>query len=280
MSDETYDIDGGVPTAEQRRAADAVRELPTPDASPDFRAALRAQFVAGEFGQAGEDAAPARRPRRAASPRPGRAWAWVAPLAVAASLAVLVVTMNRTPHWTISNAGGAHVMVDGVAMPCDDLDPLQAALRPGCRIQVPDGAQLEVVADALALQINGGMDVTLPATPGRWFARDIVSQVGGRGTLRIATSEAFEGARYRIETGPTELLVTGTAFSVMSTPDVVCVCVLEGGIAATLPDGTSHDIPSGGRFTVQREGGAYQVGSMHDSERGALEQLKQRVTTP
>lgn len=277
MNDETYDIDQDEPTAEQRLAADAVRALPTPEASSDFRATLRGQFVTGAF--EAESEAEARTVRRALRPRP-RKKAWAVPLALAASLAILVGVLNRGSEWSIVSTGGDHVLVDGRAMPCDDLSPLQAALRPGCRIEVPDGGQLEVVADALALQINGGMDVTLPSAPGKWFFRDVASQVGGDGTLRVATGDDFHGATYRLQTGPAELVVTGTAFSVMSNPDYVCICVLEGGIAASLPDGTIREIPSGGRLTVQRGDGSFDEGAMHDVERSALAQLKTRVTSP
>jgi len=287
MNEELYDIEGGEPTGEQKLAREAVRGLSAPEASADFRGALRARFVADESTEASDGSRRARGERaregdrdvRRRAPR-RRGFAWAAPLAMAAVIAIMVVVQNQGRDWAIVNASGDHVLVDGAPMDCDDLSPLEAALSPGCEVQVPEGGQLEIVTDALALQINGGMDVILPAPPGRWFGRDIESQVGGVGTLRVATGDAFAGASFRIRTGPTELLVTGTAFSVMSMPDVVCVCVLEGGIAASMPDGSVTDIPSGGRFTVQREGGAFETGTMHEAERGALEQLKARVTAP
>ena len=196
---------------------------------------------------------------------------------MAATVLIAVGIANRGSGWTVVGAGGAYVLVDGKPVPCDDLSPLQAALRPGCELVVPDGARVEVVSDVLALQADGGTDMTLPATPGRWFFRDVSSRVRGEGTLRVATGDGFAGASYRIDTGPTELLVTGTAFSVMSSEDYVCVCVLEGGIAATLPDGSRRTIPSGGRLTVSRDGEGIDVGVMHEHEREALENLKRRV---
>lgn len=265
MNDDRHSHDDPAATEDQRLARDVVRVLPRPKPDPRFRASVRALFVAA--------ASPVARRHRLRI-------RWAVPVALAATLLLAVGLANRGPAWSVVGTGGEYVTIDGERIPCDDLSPLQAAVRPGCRVVVPDGARLEVLGEVLALELNGGVDVTIPSTPGRWFFRDVSSRVVGDGTLRVATGDGFAGARYRIDAGATELVVTGTAFSVMGSADVVCVCVLEGGIEAVLPDGTAREIPSGGRLTVMRDGSGIDEGAMHESERAGLERLKSRLARP
>lgn len=261
-------------TDAQRAARDAVRSLPGAAADPDFRAALREQFVRGEFRHSSRPTRTAGRRRRR------RGFALAAPLAIAAALALVVGVLNHSADWTVVHAAGTdYVMVDGERVPCDDLSPLQAAIEPGCRVQMPDGGQMEVVTDALALQINGGTDVTIPRPPGRWFARSIDSEVLGNGTFRVVTRPGFEGARYELRTEAATLEVTGTAFSVMNSPGTVCICVLDGEVRARMADGSTKAIGPGGRLTLAVDGSTLDTGSMLPPEREALTDLQDRLVT-
>ena len=255
-------------TDAERAAREAVRALPGVDADPVFRASLRDAFVSGTL----DARATSRHGAQRRAPR--RVFRVGVPVAMAAVLLLAFGLANRGPDWRVVKAAGVDtIWVDGEEVVCA-VGPLETAFHPGSRVRVPDGGQVEVVTDALALQINGGTDMTLPAPPGRWFARSIESEVGGAGTLRIVTTEDFAGARYVIRAGATDLTVTGTAFSVMTDASVVCVCVLEGDVAATLPDGSMHVIPSGGRLTLARDGTAHDAGEMRPGEREALLEMQ------
>ncbi len=263
-------------TDAQRAGRNAVRSFPVAEADPDFRAAMREQFVRGEFQKSARPARRAGGRRRAGR----RIFTWAAPVAVAAALAIMIGVLNYSADWTVVHAAGTdYVMVDGARVPCDDLSPLQAAIQPGCRVQMPEGGQMEVVTDAMALQINGGTDVTIPTPPGRWFARTIDSDVLGDGTFRVATGPEFEGARYALHTEAATLEITGTAFSVMNSPGTVCICVLDGDVQAKLPDGSTRTIGPGGRLTLALDGSTIDAGSMRPGERDALTDLRERLVT-
>lgn len=277
-----HDHDDRPLTPDQRAARDAVRALGVPGASDIFRARMRDAFVHGQIaeGERGSEAvssgpAPVARVRSSRA----RRRSFVVPLAMAALLLLAVGLANRGGGWEITGVGlNATVIINGKEVPCEDLSPIEAALRADCHIAVPEGGRMELLnARNFLLELGGGVELTLPHTPGRWFARDVRSQVGGRGTLRVATAPGFSGATYRLQTSSTELTVTGTAFTVIHDEDSVCLCVLEGEVTATLPDGTNATIGAGRRVFVSPESGMIDHGPMLDEEREALVALRMRA---
>src|SRR5439155_21705240 len=77
-------------TPAERRARDAVRALPRPEADAAFRARLQREFVSGGIASPAREGAGARRPGRAETGRgPSRPWAgWAAPLSWAAAAVI------------------------------------------------------------------------------------------------------------------------------------------------------------------------------------------------
>lgn len=257
---------------EQRRVQAELRASfvkPSPPPREDFRAHLRERFVSGDF-------APA-------SSKTRFVWRWMTPLAAAAVLLLMLSIFPRSSaNWELVEVGPgtASVRLDGRSYPCDDLDPIQAALHPGCRVQVPAAGSLEVRdAGQLVLQLNGQLEMTLPSQRPLWMGTTYESELRGDGRLRVTTGEKFRGRRYRIRAGDVDLTVTGTTFTVIQSAAETCICVLEGEVAATLDDGSVHDIAAGRRLTLDRRAGSFEVGPMRPDERGALQGLRQRASS-
>lgn len=281
MSDSTHDdrFHEEALTPAQRAARDAVRALPPPAASEEFRARMRASFVRAEVPETpGEPIAASSVARRSAAPRV-RMRSFVVPLAVAAALVVMIGSLNHGGGWTITGVGSnATVVINGKEVSCADLSPIEAALHEGCHIVVPEGGRMELAnLRNFVFELGGGVEFTLPRTPGRWFGRDVQSEIGGNGTLRVATTEGFAGATYRLRTSTSELVVTGTAFTVIQSADSVCLCVLEGEVRTTLPDGSTTSVGAGRRVFVSNDGSVVDHGPMLEQERAALEALRARV---
>lgn len=284
-------------TVEQEAARAAVRALDVPVASAEFRARMRAAFVSGDFGDVDatspstEEALSSARshvePHVAESSRTSRtrrrtpARGWRLPLSIAAAAVVLlgIGLANRGGGWTVTAVGAnPTVTIDGQEVSCSDLSPIEAALHAGCHIVVPENGRLELLnASNFLVELGGGVEFTLPRAPGRWFGRDVHSEVGGTGTVRVATASRFEGATYRLRTSSTELTVTGTAFTVIHAEDSVCLCVLEGEVSATLPDGSVASIGAGRRVFVSSGDGLIDHGPMLEREREALLALRERA---
>jgi ferric-dicitrate binding protein FerR (iron transport regulator) len=80
------------------------------------------------------------------------------------------------------------------------------------------------------LELVPGTDLTLPAPPGRWWARSAHIALRS-GEIRVSTGEKFHGARLQVTTSEAEVHVTGTTFAVICFPEGTCVCVCEGTVA-------------------------------------------------
>jgi uncharacterized cupin superfamily protein len=261
----------------QQRVQAELRAMTPPVARDEFRAELRERFVQGSLEETGVDTPV---PRVVARPRARRLLRWTVPLATAAALVLMFSSVNRGSAWEVMrvSAGTEVIMLDGKGFSCDDLDPIEAALHPGCKILVPEGGQMEVISEGnLLLQLNGGVAVTLPTPPSRWFRRALESEFSGEGTLRVATGDQFAGTRYRIHSQGVDLEITGTAFAVIQTADETCICVLDGEVVATMSDGSTRSIAAGRRLTINRVTGSFEEGEMHSGERDELSDLQLRA---
>ena len=251
-------------TDEQRRARDAVRGLRAPLADPDFRARLRDEFVSGRIA--------ARAPRVAPEParRPSRwVFAW-APLAAVAVL-VAVLAVNRGPAWSVTSSGGEGIaVVDGRPVPMDHAAELAAHIRPGVRVRVPDGAQIEIVsAGGIAIQIAAGSDFSVPEPPGRWFDRSAGAELRS-GELRITTGAGFHGARLAVVTPETRVEITGTTLAVIREPAGTCVCVLDGRVMVGATRGEMVPVAQGRRRFLFADGRPSEEAEMRPAEHQAL----------
>jgi len=250
MSDERYRD----PTPAERRAQDAVRELPAARASEAFRAKLREEFVSGRIA-----------PRlRLVQP----AW-WTRPIgwgsiaaAAAAALVVGAFALNRAPDWRLIGVEGTGVaLVDGRRIPLDHTAELARALRRGARVVTPDSGMVDlVIPGVLAVNLDMATDVTLPAGPGRWWARHARARVAN-GYAFYATGRAFHGATLDVQTPEVNAHVTGTSLAVLRDDEQgTCVCVMEGRVHVQrwrggVPGGM--DVPAGQRCISLPNGAQY-----------------------
>ncbi len=200
-------------TPEERRAAEALRRLPTVAADPRFRERLRRQFRTGQI------------PSR----RAPFGWRWAAAAAVLLAVGAAAFFSQRGLGWTvIASQGSGAVRVDGRAIEVSDSGRLAAALVPGTLVETDERTQLRLThGETLVLEITPESAVRLPAVPHRWLRRTTVAAVE-RGELRGVTGRNFTGARLRVELPDAVVEVTGTVFAVLRNADGSCVCVLEG----------------------------------------------------
>lgn len=273
-------------TPAESRARDAVRALSAPAADPAFRERLKREFTTGAivspFGE-GAGEAPLPGSRRNVVRGPWRA-PWAQPFVWAAAAAVLVLSMlgiNRGPAWQVSGDTGAGIaIVDRVPIPMNHTQDLAAALRPGSLVQVPEGAELEVMTPGnMVLQITAGTEAVLPPSPGRWFRREIAAELH-RGELRITTGARFHGARLAIATPEATIEVTGTTLAVIREPLGTCVCVLEGKVMVGPKGEPMAEVTSGRRRFVFNDNRAPESDDMRPMERvklGMFREQKQDV---
>ena len=254
---------------EERRARDAVRALGAPEPSPEFRAALRAQFVSGSFENA----------RRVMElpwhRRPMTHWT----LAVAASVAMVAALFitNEGPRWRVASAHGEGIaVVDGRPVPIGHTSDLSAAFHDGAHVIMPEGSNVELEAKgSMMAEIVSGSDVVLPSVPGRWFARKARGEVRS-GEMRLTTGAGFHGASLAILTPEAEVRVTGTTLAVICEPTGTCVCVLEGQVRVGPTGGVMEEVTGGHRGYVYADGRPMAHDTMRTNERPELGALRER----
>jgi hypothetical protein len=259
-------------TAEERRARQALKTLPRPQADPAFRARLRRDFVSGAF--------TARARATAVGPRwrPRASWVW-AP--VAAGLLVLAgAWLNRGPGWTVASAGSdGFAIVDGRPIPMLHREDLARALRDGGAIRLESTAELELVAPGqLAIEVTAATDATVPPAPGLWFGRAVRGAVRS-GELRITTGRGFRGARLAVETPEAEVEVTGTTLAVIRERVGTCVCVMDGRVMMGAQGGAMAPIAPGMRRFMFNDGRPAEEDSMRPMEKVKLGQMRTRYAS-
>ena len=241
---------------------------PAPD--PAYRARLKSAFASGAIeSPAGRTSSG--RPNVIPFPwgggghRPG----WRYTVAAAAAIVAVVLTgiLNQAPAWRITGMRGAGtVRLDGKPVSVADAAMLGRSVPAGVRVEVTDGAELDLRADGLmALQCTAGTDLILPPPPPRWFARRASLHVR-EGEIRVATGPAFKGATLAITTPDAALAVTGTTFAVILEPTGTCVCVFEGMVQVGPRDGPAAPVTSGKRRYVFRDGRPVEDAAMRDVE--------------
>jgi ferric-dicitrate binding protein FerR (iron transport regulator) len=252
------------------RVIEAVRALTRPEADPAFRARLRESFVDGTI----DASAPNHRSHP--SPAPRRRWRRLVPVAaVAAALLFVFGPALRDPALNITAVEGTNrILLNGELVDCADLDPVQAALQPGCQIHVPDGATVEVASPGQLVMALEGLEFTFPTPPHRWFGGRFESSVGGDGTLRMATAPGF-GSSYRLRLGDADLLVRGSVFTVSRAEGEIGINVLEGELEAVMPDGTSRRV--GPRSGARIRGSEFVPMEFDETEVERLEELRERA---
>lgn len=259
--------------AGQRRAREAVAGLSRPPADPTFRARLRESFVSGAI----DEAAPRRSAVRRPAPAPLPLWRRVAPAVVGAAVVLLLlVPWLRTPGMDLVAVHGTNqVVFNGEIVSCADLSPIQAALLPGCRIQAPEGATVEVARAGEILMAVEGMEFTFPDRPIPFLRTELASAIEGDGTIRVATAPGFEGSRYRLRVGDAEFFVRDSVFALSRDGDEIEVTVLEGELEAVMPGGRSERL--GPRSGARILGGEFAPVEFDPDEAAILESLRERA---
>lgn len=263
-------------TPEAARAREALQGLAPPRAEPAFRERLKRDFVTGRIVEPRALERPVAWPRRFA-------WRLVLAPAALALLAVSVWMADRGPGWTVMEIQGeGAVIVDGTPVPLANREALARRLRPGARLAVPVGAEVELAsASGLVIQVTAGTELTLPASPGRWFRRRVTGGVR-QGEIRITTGRAFAGAILRLDTPESAVEVTGTTLAVICEPAGTCVCVYDGVVKVGPRGGTMEPVTSGRRRFVFNDGRPPEsaeirpmeitkLGTFRDSRRAFLE---------
>lgn len=255
---------------DEKLARDAVRGWLPPPAEASFRERLQRDFVAGRIGERRVLERPVAWHRRLA-------WRLALAPAAAAALAVVVVLANRGPDWTVlSTTGDGVAIIDQTPVPIGHGDELQRRLRPGARLTVPDGSEMEIAsAGRLVVQITAGTEFTLPASPGRWFGRRVAGAVR-HGEIRVTTGPAFHGARLRVQTPEAAVEVTGTTLAVICEPGGTCVCVYDGVVRVDARGGTSERVPGGRRRFVFNDGRPPELAGIRTPEIRKLGDLRAR----
>ena len=254
-----------------REALDALSSgsrAPAPD--PAYRARLKAAFASGAIESAGGRERQARPnvipfPWGGGGHRPG--WRYTVAAAAAIFAVVLTGILNQAPGWRITGMRGAGtVQLDGKPVSVADASMLGRSIPAGVRVEVTDGAEVDLRADGIiALQCAGGADLILPPPPPRWFARRAALHVQ-EGEIRVSTGPAFKGATLAVTTPDAALAVTGTTFAVILEPTGTCVCVLEGMVQVGPRDGPASPVTSGKRRYVFRDGRPVEDAAMRDVE--------------
>lgn len=256
--------------AELERLQRALGESPRAVARPAFRERLRDEFVRDAI--SGSDRAAPRRERRRAP------LVWATAMAAMAALVIIGLRLNAGPAWTVAATSGSGVVhVDGRAIALPSSEELARALKPGSRVQLPEGAQIDLaLPGSVLLQIVGGSDVTLPGSPGRWFARSMRASLES-GELRVSTGTAFPGTRFEVVTPEARAVVTGTTLAVLRQPDASCVCVFDGSVAMQ-SGALSEVVLEGTRRSVFRDGSAPLVEPIRPMETMKLSMLRDQAT--
>ena len=272
MIDEVHDMDF---SPEEIRAREAVRSLSQPVADATFRDRLRESFATGAI-----DTRPAPRETvRRNAPAPTTRWRRFVPYAALAAAAVVLLMVGpfmRDPALNITAVQGANqIVLNGELVSCDDLSPLQAALHPGCRVEVPAGATVQVAAAGQLVMDLEGVAFTFPRPAHRWFGGELKSTIEGDGVVRMATGPGFEGSSYRLRFEGADLVARETVFTVRREGEEIGINVLEGELEARLPDGSTRMVGPGSGAMIK--GGEFRLMEFDPAEGDRLRALRDRA---
>lgn len=239
---------------EQQTAQDAVRSLPRPVADPEFRARLKAEFVAGRLG-ADEGAPDKVVPMGAATGRRRAFWS-AGVVALAAVLALAVVGLNRLPGPALMAVSGTGtVIIDGTSHPAEAVQ-LAGLLQPGTHLVVGEDVSLDIqYPGTMVLRVAAGTDMTLPGRPGRWFGRGVQADLAA-GEISLRTGPLLQGGHVAVGTPEGSITITGTLVNVFSNGDLSCFCLYEGNASVSCRTGELGAIPANKRWVVYKDGRA------------------------
>jgi ferric-dicitrate binding protein FerR (iron transport regulator) len=242
MSNEEHDSR----TVEEIGAQMALRSLPEPSASTEFRERLKAQFVSG--------AIPKAKGKIVSFPWYRRPVVLGLGIATAAAAAVILLVIgHQKPEWKLEGPMPREILVNGEIMSVEDPHEIADMLVAGNLIAAEDTTGATIVStDNLVVQLTPCSEVMLPETPGRWFGRTVRAEVI-RGEVRFGTGEKFRGAKLMVETEEAIVEVLGTTIAVIQEKFGTCVCVLEGSVKMGPRDGPMSVVNAGRRRIIYND---------------------------
>lgn len=245
-------------------ARDALRQLPAVRADGTFRSRLKELFVSGRIAER-QDLAPERPRRRRNLAR------WILPAAAAAGLLLALGVLNRGPNWMlVASRGEGKIIADGHPLQARDAAQIAKRLRAGTTIRLEREAEMEILcANRMVVQLTPGTEMTVPGVPGRWFARNVRTEVHG-GEARITTGPGFRGARLRITTLEVEVQVSGTTLAVIRDAASTCVCAYDGELLVGPRGGTLKRLATGWRRILYNDGRPEALLPIDDMENAKL----------
>jgi ferric-dicitrate binding protein FerR (iron transport regulator) len=254
MSDRNNNLD-----ERQRLAQDAVQSLPRPEAVADFRARLKAGFVAGDIPESDLSEPkvvelPEHRTRRGA-------WVGLAGgLAAAAVVAFILLGLAQLPGpELVATQGTGRVTIDGQDFAANDLGSLAEALEARSHILIGEGVTLDIVyPGSFAMRFTQGTDIVLPERPGRWFRRSVESPMY-YGDISVRTGPDMAGGRIIVITDEARTEIHGTMVSIVRNEAVTCICLLDGLAEIITPLTELGPVPPGKRWVVFRDGSEPQL---------------------
>jgi ferric-dicitrate binding protein FerR (iron transport regulator) len=274
MSEEAH---GRGESPDPERLRQALAALPAPEADPVFRERLRDAFVSGVIAErAGTRARAVRERGRFSFPR-----LWIPVAAAAAVAATLAIgLLNQGPRWRVDSVRGTGVArIDGRTVRLSDREALARRIRPGVSVRLPEGAELNLVAErSIAMLVTPGTDMTVPSAPPRWFGRHTDVTVR-HGIVRFTTGREFHGARLTVHTPEAMVEVTGTTFTVIRDPEIgTCVCVYEGLVRVGTREGRDMvDVPGGMRRIFYVDARPPEVREIRKDERVYLREYREEM---
>jgi len=280
FQDDRDDREEGASDVEILRVRNILQSTPPPPADPAYRARLKEAFLIGAIEHPAEGPAEhVEKPDTIVSlPRRRQSAIWTGVAAAAAILiAVLTGVLNQGPGWTITAAHGeGEIRLDGVPVSLADAATVGRRIASGVQIEVPPGGEIDLRAGgAMAMQLTGGTDLTVPPSPPRWFGRRSELYVRD-GEIRVTTGPTFRGARLDVMTPDAAVEVTGTTFAVILEPTGTCVCVFEGTVRVGPRDKADMaPVPGGQRRYIFHDGSEPESDSMRETERMKLAMFRE-----
>jgi hypothetical protein len=232
-------------TPEERQLQDALRDLQDVRPDADFQARLRREFASGQI------ETPVDTPKvRGKVIR----WPFAAVPVLAAAVIALVMLASPGPRWEVHTLSGEGVIqVDGTEVDAADADRLAELVKPGSRLKVPQGVQVELVYDdVLVFGIMDDSDVTIPVEePGS--GETLVATVV-IGELLTKTGPGFPGTHLEFLSPEGRAEIVGTTLAINSGVGYTCVCVLEGAASVGRDPSHCNKIPGGMRKVMFADG--------------------------
>jgi len=257
MSDEHTPL-----TPAEEAAQRAVQSLPPVAADPGFQARLEREFISGRLSAGPPVVLPARRFPWGSLLR----WAYIP--AAAVLLLAVSISFNRGGGWEVAPLQEGLITVDGREIEAIEGSALKAALGRGGELDTGAEASLEITRPGrIALEVDPGAHVELPAPPGRWWDRNVTFHVED-GELRLMTGPSFSGQSLVIVTPESRTEIVGTLVSVYRDEGGTCVCVMHGTARVGPPGGEMKPVPPGMRMVLPVGKEPYVTEIMPDHEAG------------